>query len=135
MSDQGDELVKVLQNLTNDLLWISEIDSPFKVFQWENQSAKLTDQQILERTHHSMDTALETVSFDEFFAAATQDQDWFGTEEKAVATKYRLLVDLLKQHLSDLKVYRVGEIRINLYVVGQMQTGEVIGLVTQAVET
>ena len=23
MSDQGDELVKVLQNLTNDLLWIS----------------------------------------------------------------------------------------------------------------
>ncbi len=107
----------------------------FKVFQWESQSATLTDQQLLERTHHSMDTAIETVSFDEFFAAATQDQDWFDTEEKAVAAKYRLLVDLLRQHLSDLKVYRVGEVRIDLYAVGQMQTGEVIGLTTQAVET
>ena len=134
MNQQG-ELVKVLQDLTNDLLWISETDAPFEVFNWESQSAKLTDQELLERTHHPMDTAIETVSFDEFFAATTQDQDWFGMEEKAVAAKYRLLVDLLRQHLSDLKVYRVGEVRIDLYVVGQMQTGEVIGLATQAVET
>ncbi len=135
MSDRGDELGKVLQNLTDHLLWISEIDSPVKVFQWESQSAKLTDQQLLERTHHSMDTAIETVSFDDFFATVTQDQNWFGTEEKAVAVKDRLLVELLKQHLSDLKVYRVGEVRIDLYIVGKMQTGKVIGLTTQAVET
>ena len=135
MGDQGDELVKGLQNLTHYLLWMSEIDAPFKVFRWESQSSKLTDQQLLERTHHPLDTAIEVVPFDDFFAAVTQDQDWFGTEEKAVAAKYRALVDTLKQHLSDLRVYRVGEVKIDLYVVGQMKTGELIGLATQAVET
>ena len=135
MSDLGDELVQGLQNLTHDLLWMSETDAPFEVFQWESQSGKLTDPQLLERTHHPLDTAIEVVSFDDFFAAVTQDQDWFGPEEKAVAAKYRALVDTLKQHLSDLRVYRVGEVKIDLYVVGQMKTGNVIGLATQAVET
>ena len=135
MSDQGDGLVKGLQNLTYDLLWMSEIDAPFKVFHWEGQLSSLSDDQLLERTHHPLDTAIKVVSFDDFFAAVTQDQDWFGAEEKAVAARYESLVSALKQHLSNLRVYRVGEVRIDLYVVGQMKTGDVIGLATQAVET
>ena len=128
------ELVTVLQTLTDGLLWMSETDAPFEVFHWEGQLSSLTDDQLLERTHHLLGTAIEVIPFDDFFAASTQKQDWFDAEEEAVAARYQSLVSALKQHLSDLKVYRVGEIKIDLYVVGQTHVG-IIGLATQAVET
>ena len=128
------ELVTVLQTLTDGLLWMSETDAPFEVFHWEGQLSNLTDDQLLERTHHPLGTAIEVVPFDDFFDAATQKQDWFDAEEEAIAARYESLVSALKQHLSDLKVYRVGEVKIDLYVVGQTHVG-VIVLATQAVET
>ena len=131
---QNSELVGVLEDFTDELLWMSETDAPFEVFHWEGLG-NLTEQQLLERTQHALDTTVEVVPFDDFFAASIEDQDWFEAEEKAVTARYRSLVHTLKQHLSDLRVYRVGEVNLDLYIVGRMDKEGIIGLATQAVET
>lgn len=115
---------------------MSETDEPFEVLHFQGHSAaELTEEQLLELINHATDTEIETVDFDQFFARATQEQDWFGEVEKATAQRYRELVAALKQNLTDLKVYRVGEVNVYIYVLGQKKSGEVVGLGTKAVET
>ncbi len=114
---------------------MSETDAPFEIIQWQNQSKQLTDKQLLKLTGHLVDTSVEVIEVEDFFSAAIAEQDWFGDEEKAIANRYQELVVALKQHLNQLKVYRVGEINIDIYIVGETELGESLGLVTKALET
>ncbi|MEX0270469.1 nuclease A inhibitor family protein [Leptolyngbyaceae cyanobacterium UHCC 1019] len=135
MNDKTSNLIAALQALTQDLLWMSETDAPFEIIQWQNQSVQLTNEQLLKLTGHSLKTPIEILDLDNFFSAATIEQDWFGDEEKATAKRYQELASVLKQHLNQLKVYRVGAINIDIYIVGETESGEIIGLATEAVET
>ena len=49
--------------------------------------------------------------------------------------KYQQLVATLKQHLTHLKVYRLGEIQLDIYIVGQAPNSHLAGVTTKAVET
>lgn len=136
MSDSLPTLIAELQRLTTGLLWMSETDEPFAVFHWPQQTlADLTEHHLLQLTNHPLDTPIETVDLDAFFAPAILEQAWFGVAERATAKRYRELVALLKQHLAHLKVYRLGRVTIDIYVVGQIGTAVVVGLATKAVET
>lgn len=136
MDNQSVNLVALLQAATADLLWLSETDAPFEVLHWQPQaSADLTTTQVLQLTNHPPTVPVKVLAVDDFFAGATEEQDWFGEEEKAIAARYRELVGLLKQHLSDLTVYQVGEVTLDIYVIGQTPEGELLGLATQASET
>ena len=135
MNDATSNLIASLQALTQDLLWISETDAPFEIIQWQNQSNQLTNEQLLKLTGHSVDISVEVIEVDDFFSAAIAEQDWFRDEEKAIAKRYQELIFLLKQHLNQLKVYCIGEINIDIYIVGETESGEIVGLATKAVET
>ncbi len=136
MTHDSSDLMTQLKQACNNLLWISESEYPFEVFCWQDQSASdLTDQKLLEVTHHSMDTIVKTDEFDSFFEVVTQPQDWYGDEEIATMKQYQQLVATLKQHLSNLKVYRLGEINLDIYVVGQTPDSHLAGITTKAVET
>ena len=136
MNPQSAALVSQLQAATADLLWLSEIDAPFEVKHWSHQAdAPLTTETLLKLTDQPPTAPVKVLAVDAFFAAATEEQDWFGDEEKAMAARYRELVALLKQHLSDLTVYQVGDVTLDLYVVGRTPEGELLGLATQASET
>jgi Nuclease A inhibitor-like protein len=136
MDSETSTLVARLQAATDGLLWMSETDAPFAVIHWQAaQARELTHQQLLELTHHSPETVVETMDLDAFFAPALQEQDWFGAEEQAISDQYGELVTILQHNLRNLKVYRVGEVAINIYIVGQTEAGAVLGLTTQVVET
>ena len=135
MNEKTSKLIAALQVATEGLLWISEIDAPFEIVQWQNLSIPFVNEQLLKLTGHSGDTSVEVIEVDDFFSAATEEQDWFGDEEKAIAKRYQEVVSALKQHLNQLKVYRMGDINIDIYIVGITESGEMIGLATQAVET
>ena len=49
--------------------------------------------------------------------------------------KFRDLQQTLQDTLSDVKVFRVGETNLDIYVVGKTPEGEWAGLKTEAVET
>jgi len=49
--------------------------------------------------------------------------------------RFQNLVSVLKQNLSQLQVYRVGNTNINAYIVGVAPGGGLAGLSTKLVET
>ncbi len=72
---------------------------------------------------------------DDFFAIATQEEDWHDGEERETAKRFQNLVSILKQNLSQLQVYRVGSVEIDVYIIGVTDGGGVAGLSTKLVET
>lgn len=135
MDDETSTLMNRLQEATADLLWMSEIDAPLEVIHWPPSALELTPSQLLELTNHPLTTPVKHVPVDDLFAGATEEQDWFGEEERTIAQQYREVMAILTQSLNNLQGYRVGEVNIDLYVVGQTESGDWIGLATQAVET
>lgn len=134
MDDETATLITRLQEATAGLLWMSEIDAPLEVLHWPS-ILELTQERLLELTNHPLTTPVKGVTVEDFFAGATEEHAWFGEEERAIAQRYRDVVALLKQSLHHLQGYRVGEVRIDLYIVGQTAASDWIGLATQAVET
>lgn len=84
---------------------------------------------------HDAASRVRETSLDKLAAAVTTDQDWHGPDEQAVVQKYRRLFELLKNKLRELKVFRVGDIEVTIYIVGRTPQGDWAGLKTWAVET
>ena len=78
---------------------------------------------------------VEEVSLADFFKDQTAEQDWHETKEKAQVKKFRELERVIRENLSDAKVFRVGETNIDIYVVGKAPDGECAGVKTKSVET
>jgi hypothetical protein len=50
-------------------------------------------------------------------------------------TRFRKLVRLLRQNLSDLAVYKLGSVEMPTFIVGRLANGTIAGLRTTVVET
>ncbi|MEG4210461.1 nuclease A inhibitor family protein [Microcoleus sp. S13_B4] len=129
-----DSIATQLQQASEGLLFGSETDAPFEVIHWPTQG-ELTPPKLLQLTNHLPDAAVEIISVDEFFDAATQEEDWHDEEEREIVKCFQNLVSVLKQNLSQLQVYRVGSIEIDAYIIGVTDGGGVAGLSTKLVET
>ena len=123
-----------LKQASNGLLCLSETDAPFEVINWQTQG-ELTPVKLLQLTNHPPDAPLERLTVDEFFAIATQEEDWHDEEERETVKRFQNKVSVLKQNLSQLQVYRVGSIDIDAYIVGMTPSGDLMGLSTKLVET
>ena len=128
------ELIDRLRQLSKGLLWMSESDYPFETIYWKNQG-NLTKKKLLQLSGHDLNTLVEVEQLDRFFVLAIKEQDWHEQEEKAEVKRYRVLLDFLKNYLRDIKVYRVGEVEIDIYIVGRTNSRNLAGLSTKAIET
>jgi hypothetical protein len=129
-----DSIAIQLKQASNGLLFLSETDAPFEVIDWSAQG-ELTPAKLLQLTNHPPDAPLEMLAVDDFFARATQEEDWHEEEERETVKRFQNLVSVLKQNLSQLQVYRVGNTNIDAYIVGVTPGGELAGLSTKLVET
>jgi hypothetical protein len=129
-----DSIAIQLKQASNGLLFLSETDAPFEVIDWQTQG-ELTLAKLLQLTNHPPDAPLEMLAVDDFFAIATQEEDWHDKEERETVKRFQNLVSVLKQNLSQLQVYRVGNINIDAYIVGVTPSGDLMGLSTKLVET
>jgi hypothetical protein len=129
-----ESIVAQLKQASQGLLFLSETDAPFEVIHWQTQE-QLTPAKLLQLTEHSPDAPVELQTVDEFFAIATQEEDWHDEEERETVKLFQNLVSVLKQNLSQLQVFRVGSINIDVYIVGVTPGGELAGLSTKLVET
>ncbi len=129
-----DSIATQLKQASNGLLFLSESDAPFEVIHWQTQE-ELTLAKLLQLTKHPPDAPVEIVSVDEFFAIATQEDDWHDEEERETVKQFQNLVSVLKQNLSNIQVYRVGSVSIDAYIVGVTDGGDWAGLSTKLVET
>lgn len=94
-----------------------------------------TADDILKNTKHEAETKIEEITLDKFFYRPTKIEDWFGDEEIETAQKFSALQKLIESSLQNIKVFRVGEIQIDVYIVGVDAEGNFAGLKTTAIET
>jgi hypothetical protein len=131
-------LLKELKKLTKGLEFQSESDYPVEpLVILAKGKPSLSVQDIIEFTKKGTSSAgaVKELDFDQFFSAATEEQDWQSPEEREVVERFQALVKTLKENLSDIKVYRVGDTEADVYVLGRTADGDFAGVSTQVVET
>ncbi len=124
------ELINRLHSLIEGKVWMSEGDYAFSIICWENVD------NIKEKLLNGRDNKqIEVKELDDFFGRVTVMEDWYNQEEKEECKSYQELVELLKTNLSDVNVYRIGEVEIDCYILGKTENNTVVGLSTVSVET
>jgi len=126
------EAIKALKDASEGLLYQSESDEPFTVFKWKGEG-ELTKEAVLKRARKPASASVEELSLEEFFKDLTAAQDWHG--EKAVVTQYTKLLEVIRQNLSEAKVFKVGQRKVTVFIVGKTDEGDGAGIKTSAVET
>lgn len=129
------ETAAALAAAADGLSYQSETDAPWKAVGWPGADGTPSADAVRKRGRHKADAPVAEQSVDEFFAPLTGDKDWYGDEEKAAAAKYRELLKVVKEKLTGAKVFRIGERKVTIYVVGTDPAGGWAGLKTSAVET
>jgi hypothetical protein len=129
-----EEILKKLEQAKAGLLFMSEADYPFEIVNWGAMNEIAFDY-LRGQAGAAPDAPVQVLSPEKFFATAMSEPQWKREQELAIARRYQALLRLLKENLDDLKVYKVGEINIAVYIVGRATSGNWVGLSTRAVET
>jgi hypothetical protein len=135
---QSDDLQLKLKTASDGLFYISETEAPFDTFVWnrkEKNGNQPTADEVLKMIGRESDAKVTEKNLAEFFAQPTQMQDWFGDEEKTQVEKFANLKELLAKNLREIRVFKIGEVQIDIYIVGVDRDGNLAGVKTKAVET
>jgi len=123
-----------VKKAVDNLYYISETDA--EILPFSGKKAEVVNaQEMLSQIGKAANSPIEEKKFTEFFARLTELHDWFGDEEKTTAQKFGDLKILLEKNLKDLKVFKIGKIQIDIYVVGLNAESNLTGIQTKAVET
>jgi len=133
-NSKENNLAGQIKKAAEGLYYISETDAEISLFVGE-QTEAMTKETVLSQTKNAADAPVEERGFAELFARMTEIQDWFGDEEKETAQKFVRLKELLESNLRDLKVFKIGKIQLDVYVVGLDAENKLTGIKTKAVET
>ena len=128
----SEALMQKISELADGLAYISETDAdiiPFAV-----GPARSVDAASVAKAQTGEQYVTE-LSLQEFFQRLTSVQAWHGEKERERARRFALLEHLLEENLREIKVFKVGRIRIDIYVAGLDKNGNLVGVKTKAVET
>jgi hypothetical protein len=134
MMNEGDRLEQELKEATRGLTLMSESDYPVEVVRWD-KSTEVTPAFLRGLAGEDQKAQVETATVEAFFRVAMSEPEWKGKAEIETARRYQKLVKLLEEGLSDLTVYRVGSINIQVYIIGRSASGCRLGVATRVVET
>lgn len=129
-----DSLFGEIKKASEGLYYISETDAEILPFSG-SKASEVSSQEILNQAKSDQNANVEERDFSEFFERLTKIQEWFGAEETENARKFAELKDLLQQNLSELKVFKIGSIQLDIYAVGLDSENILTGIKTKAVET
>ena len=124
-----------IRQLVDDLVYVSETDAPFEVIA-DGAVTEISIETVLDRFgDNSGKQDIEEVGFEGFFNRLTEKREWYGEREIKLSEKFSTLKQLLKENFTDLHVYRIGRVQIDIYIVGLSSDGILAGVKTKAVET
>ena len=124
-----------LKNASEWLTYQSETDSPWTVFSWPDQTGEPDAERVRQKGRHRPTAPLREESIEAFFTPLIEEQDWYREEEIAVSAKYATLLEVVREQLANPRVFRFGDRKCVLYVVGNAKEGGWAGLKTTSVET
>ena len=126
--------LSALRKAVKGLLFMSEKDAPFKVVTLKVDDS-LTAANVAALVDRPADSPVEEVSAPKFFADLTHAQKWHAEDDKATVRRYQDLAILIREQLTDVKVFKVGQVKVRILIAGKTSDGQWIGLETDSLET
>ena len=122
--------------LLTDLFYPSESDEPIEtVTCYLSQEEPLTVSHIKDWLMLPPAVYVAEMPENDFWTPVTTEQDWYGDEEKARTARFQELKKRLEDELTGRQGFRVGEIEIDVYLLGRQADGVRAGLKTKIVQT
>ena len=129
-------LLQQLQNAAKGLMYPSETDAALEAFTWQSiKDSTFSIDKLLLATRHKLNTPVDGLELADFFAPVSRVEEWMDDSEKLTAERFQDLRETLEHLLADISVYRVGEVNVDVYVVGRTEDGYYAGVSTKLVET
>jgi histidine triad (HIT) family protein len=125
----------VLRKLTRGLLYMSESDEPFEIVRLEKPAGAFGAAEACLVTNRSPGCRVQEQSLEDFFSNLAQDRDWHGPPEKEDVRRYRELWHYFRDCLNESTVFQLGEIQVDIIIVGRAADGRWVGVKTRAIET
>ncbi len=130
-----DPTLTALKKASAGLLYPSESDAPFKAFRLAREKGERAAKAVLRVGKHAPDSPVEEVAVTELFNPLIEELKAQSAEGEADAQRYRELLQALREQLAGIKVFRVGQTQVAIYLVGKTKDGDWAGLRTTSVET
>lgn len=129
-AEQIELLKKELSAKVENLLFPSETDFPIKTVSFSG----VQDIQTTLKAEEP-EIALTEINFDEFSVMYGTQKDWQNPLQREFAKEFGDALRLMSEQLQNTEVFRFGTVRANIYVVGQANDSDWVGLKTTIVET
>jgi hypothetical protein len=124
-----------LRTASSGLMYPSESEFPLEVLAWKDGARDMDEATLLRLAGRPADAQVARADLDGFFEIAAAEQAWHNDTERSAARRYQSLLRILKSALSDIQVFRVGAVEIDVYIVGRTPGGDWAGLQTKVIET
>ncbi len=123
--------MKELARAADGLWYMSESDYPLEPVRLEGTDEPRPDH-LRDLADAAGDAHVERKELKDFFRDGAAVRI---TKEGATGASFEGIVRALKENLADIRVYRIGEINIPVYVLGKSGSGNWLGIRTRVVET
>lgn len=123
-----------LDQATKGLNYISETDAGFLPF-IGGRTGAADSISLLTQINAPPDSPVEEREFEDFFKRLTTIENWFDKEQIQMTYDFVKLRNILEENLRDIRVFKVGRIQIDIYIVGLDKENNLVGVQTRAIET
>lgn len=133
---EGQGVRERLDAAAEGLLFISESESPFEFEELAGGApAELTPDAVRAALGEPEGTPVAELTLDRFLAGHIEDADPADPVAQEQVTRFQALKQALTESLSDVRVFRVGDVQVRYHALGRTPDGKVAGLAASALET
>lgn len=126
-------LLQTIEETTRGLLYPSESDFPITPYSYGEQEPTVAA--LLERCGLPADSPFEETTLAFMFEGFMEVDEYSSEKWRKQAERFRSLWDLLEKNLDDVRVFRLGEVDMEVFVLGRHPCGTWLGFRTNVVET
>jgi hypothetical protein len=123
-----------IKTAANGLQFMSESDYPLELVVLKS-SAEGIENEIRSLSGKGTGDAVEKQDLDYFFRNHVKTFSPDNKEETDRAARFVQLVKTLRTNLTDIKVYRLGSVQVDAFIIGILKDGRYAGLRTKLIET
>lgn len=133
-SDTSNDLTRKIKDLVKGINYISETDAVIEVYNGGEPEIEEAYREFVADGKIKKKKKIEISDADNFFDRLTRPQEWHTEKRKREVKRFEKLKKLFEEKLKEPKLIRKGNVRIDIYVIGQCGD-EILGIKTKAVET
>ncbi|MGD1919042.1 MAG: nuclease A inhibitor family protein [Pleurocapsa sp.] len=128
------KLIEELSAACEGLTWMSESDYPWQIVSWQGET-KINSEILKGYYKYAPEIKVLTKTLSSFFESVIVEQKWHDEIEKLETLRYQNLYRWFNNNLKDIQVFLVGEIEVDVYILGKSKDNSIIGLSTKVIET